>query len=379
MRSSGLITDKDLKSLDNVVDQLVSNIQSHTNLSVVDSHLGVTVDNTPVFDNSPLPYDDSPGAPLGNKVGDVSLVITANGFIYKIPASLSPTGPIKVPAFGPGGNPPSGGRLFYLAGGGVQAPAVDGGPGYYPVDAVVSSSKPLTVGWQVYLNVGGWTNIKKDTDYQFNALLATPPSAFVTRFRVDGVDRFTGLGAGDDISYAVNTISTTPVSITNEIGLWVNSPGGNCDYSSVVTIRAFFDNRAQGGGIRYSTPFVLDFSDRAPCCWFFTAANMTKRLTEDQWTQAADIERELFKRYRRALAWYIYNGEELVRRMKANSVPQSYFVEFTHRMLTLWSKDKDAAVTAYIQEVIKVTTENWPEIVATRRFQAAAKLTGQYQ
>lgn len=377
MNSSSLITEKDLASLDGVVDQLVDNIRTHTNLGIVDSHLNVSVENTPVYDNSPTPYDDSPNSPLGNKVGDVTLVIKANGFIYRIPASTRPTGPIKVPIISV--NPPSSGRLFYVAGGGVQSPAVDGSPGYYPVSASVSCGKPVKVGWQVYLNSGGWTNIKKDTNYHFNVIESSQPYAYVTRFRVDGVDRFTSLGAGEDISYTIASTSVVPVAVSNEIGLWVSSPGGNCDFSGVVQIRASFDNTAQGGGVKYSTPFTLDFSDRAPCCWFFSTSHITKRLSQDQWIQAGNIERELFKRYRRALAWYIYNGEELVRRMKARGITQSYFEDFTTRMLDLWSKDRDAAVKAYIQEVIQVTTENWPEIVTTRRFQAAAKLTGQYQ
>jgi hypothetical protein len=377
MKSSGLITNEDLASLDSVVDQLVSNIQDHTNLGIVDSHQNVTVENTPVFDNDPNPYDDSPNSPLGNKVGDVTLIIKANGFIYRIPASTRPTGPIKVPKYTV--NPPSSGRLFYVAGGGVQPPAVDGAPGYYPVSATASSGQPTKVGWQVYLNSGGWTNIKKDTYYQFNVIQAGQPSAYVTRFRVDGVDRFSALGAGEDISYTTTGTSVTPVSTTNEIGLWVNSPGGNCDYSGLVQIRAVFDNTAQGGGVRYSTAFTLDFSDRAPCCWFFSTAHITQRLSQEQWVQAGNIERELFKRYRRPLAWYIFNGEELVRRMKSKGVQQSYFEDFTKRMLDLWGSDRDEAIKAYIKEVIQVTTENWPEITTTRRFQAAAKLTGQYQ
>jgi hypothetical protein len=65
--------------------------------------------------------------------------------------------------------------------------------------------------------------------------------------------------------------------------------------------------------------------------------------------------------------------------MKSKGVQQSYFEDFTKRMLDLWGSDRDEAIKAYIKEVIQVTTENWPEITTTRRFQAAAKLTGQYQ
>ena len=252
MKSSELITNKDLPSISSEVDQLAANLAAHENLGIAASHGNVTVVNEAVYDNSSTPFDDSPGSPTGNKVGTITLVIRSAGYTYRIPASTSPLGVPFVPqlsAIVPA-------EAFSYAPGGEPQPNVG-------VSCDATFTQPATISWQVYVG-SAWETLNTNFAY-YNGLKVASPVTW----------SFQPVSSTFAYNSSTTTISSGDMLFTTPSGSTATSLSqalvltfpafGSTGKIYLGKIRLAVDNTASGGGIKYSAACNVSVENITDC------------------------------------------------------------------------------------------------------------------
>lgn len=141
---------------------------------------------------------------------------------------------------------------------------------------------------------------------------------------------------------------------------WVG--GDTTDYVQVrltVSDTAASTTKAVNGA-----DLIITFSvvNHTRCCWFASQANITRRLSTDEWRVMGMIEQALFKLNRRSVTFYVKHGEELVKKMIAGGVEQSWFEEFIDRAVKLAIEDRLAdAGEYYMRTVLEMSEKYWPD------------------
>lgn len=196
---------------------------------------------------------------------------------------------------------------------------------------------PISFSWEYYNN-GGWTILPVNvvTDVPFVGNVSNHVSLEFLSTATGTIQFNSGAPGGDRFDYI-----RLRLTATNEAGSATTDPQGNILY---------FDFQVQ---------------DKAPCCWFCTQGNITKRLSPEEWQTVGLIEQELFRRCRRMVVWYLRQGDVLVSRMLAAGVAQAWFEDFTTDLLACYrSKGLDKAAIFYVEQVGSMTDKFWADCAA---------------
>jgi hypothetical protein len=279
MTSTALITSENFATLQDSVDVLLGDLRAHTNLPLTLSHGGVTVVNQPIYDNNPAPFDNSPGSPVGNKVGDVTLLVRVGNLIYRIPASLSPTGPAKVAVI----TVPLPAEAFSFSPPGTSQPSV-------LLSCSFNATQPTTVEWQTLIG-GVWTTMLSGTYYAYGGAFGSVAAA--------GGHSYGGTGGDATIITATLTYSSGGGSASVTSGqMKVTSPSAGAyaltpqvatlllPFASQNTtgklflgqVRLKIDNTAIGGGVIYSTAVQCTLEDQTDS-WLCTLVSNVQPFT----------------------------------------------------------------------------------------------------
>ncbi len=199
---------------------------------------------------------------------------------------------------------------------------------------ILGGTKPITFSWEYYNN-GTWTTltIGVTTNVPF---VGHPGNSILTEFHdpSTGTLQFdSGAPGGNNFDYVRYRLTASNVA-----GSVTTDPQGNVLY---------FDFQVQ---------------DKAPCCWFCTQSNISKRIAPEDWQTIGRIEQELFRKCPRMVTWYVRQGETLVGRMVGAGVAQAWFEDFTSDLLAIYkASGMDAAAKFYVNQVGDMADKFWSD------------------
>jgi len=290
---------------------------SHTLLLHQFAHIPMTVINNPVISG------------IGSVIGRFRLRMQFNGIIYEIPCDTMPGGPPQPPRIQMIPN------SFYF-----ESPACGGSDlNYVFIPTVVGGTRPMNFTWQYFdATVGHYLSLPSGnpgslTDVPF---VNHPSSGIPTQKESTSTGQihfFNGAPGGNNFDYIL-----VKLTVTNSAGTTTTDPANN------------------------PLIFSVQVQDHAPCCWFCTQSNISKRIAHNDWRAIGTIEQELFRRCRRMVVWYVRDGNVLVDKMLAQGVTQMWFEQFTAELLKLFYADGlSAAAAYYLRQVGDMTEKYWPQ------------------
>jgi hypothetical protein len=268
----------------------------------------------------------------GHTVGRYIVQMVVDTILYNIPCDTRLGGPPQPPRLTQFS--PTSSRVDSPAGGGAYSAVTA-----FPV--LPGGTKPFTYSYEYY-KAGVWTAITPDTP------TAAP---------------FVNSAGSVSLSYS---------STTGAITFTSGAPGG--DAFDLVRVRLTVTGT--GGAVSvdasgHDVIFEFQVQDHAPCCWFCTQANITSRLSPEEWSMIGRIEQHLFKRSRRMVAWYVKRGKLLVDKMVEKGVSQAWFEAFTRQSIELFRNGHlEQAAVLYRDVVAGCALHYWPEATSHRGLQA---------
>jgi hypothetical protein len=349
MTSSELITDEDLTSVAESAATLLATLNDHLNTKITSSHGNVTVLEEPVYDNSATPFDDSPDSPTGNRVGHVTLLVKANGYTYRIPASTSRYGSPRVATI----TSALASEAFSFADEGEPQPNVDITCSFYATQAT-------QVSWEVLVD-GSWETMNSAYYYYGDQRQG---SAFVHCFTsVSSTFTFSG-GDGSatvtngNMGYLTPSYGPPTNQVANLEMRYVSTD--TVGKISLGFVRLKIDNTAIGGGVRYSSTCQCTLEDRTGS-WLVEALRTRVELTS----------RDVSRLYRLKLWGHrnqpedtrIYRGavgRELIKKAMTN---EEDFSRLCQRVKSLLAENYTASkrFAEYKRLVRECFTRYWPD------------------
>jgi hypothetical protein len=313
-------------------ENLDSLLREHAQLPAQRAHLPLTVIATPTLDSA------------GHTVGTHLIKLQYNNIVYSIPACDRLGGPVQ------------GVR-------GLSCPTCtfDGAThGHYGLS-----------GCTLNMNTKAGASWPGHVSLHYTFTTGTLPITYLWEYYISSwepqvvgskIDS-TGHGGLTPLSGISGTITSLPTTLDST---WtIDPPGG--DDNNTFKMRIKLTNSQ---GTTYGCEITVYIKDHAACCWFCTQSNKTQRISEEQWATVGLIEKDLFRKCPRMVAWYLSYGDDLVGRMLHNGVPQSWFEEFTVDLLGVYKgKGLDAAARFYVEQVGQATAWHWSEC-AYRGYQA---------
>jgi len=279
----------------------------------------------------------------GYIVGDQVVVLFINDVGYEVPCSLRSGGPVQTPRI-------TGLGVWTLVGGGsgsyhlptpsspilhIEPGGGESFPTYTSVVSTVAGTPPFTYKWQSSVNGSVWDDVTAvynnygNTGVKSNT--GTPSPAFGS---LAGIGSFT-------------------------VYFDIKAPGG--DNSGQFYMRLLVDNTSVGGAQAFTPTVWVQIKDHAGCCWFCTQANITRRLSPEEWATIGRVEQQIFRQCRRALVWYLRQGNILLAQMLKDGVEQPWFEAFTNEVLESYRQDGvEAAAKLYMKRVAKSVETHWP-------------------
>lgn len=301
----------------NVVDGL---LLEHTGLTHQSAHGNMSVLAQTTFDTD------------GHIVGHYVVQMVVDGILYNIPCDTRLGGPAQSPRIAQ--FTPSSARVDSPSGGGGYAP-------YTIFPNVLGGTKPFTYSYEYY-KAGVWTAITPNVGTSI-PFVNSGNSVALSYSSTTGSMTFTSGEPGGD-SYDVVRVRLT-----------VTGPGGTTNVDS-------------GNNL---VTFEFQVQDHAPCCWFCSQANISRRLTAEEWSIIGTVEQHLFGRSRRMVAWYVKRGQPLVNKMLEAGVEQAWFEKFTDHVVTLFKEGKLAEAGIFYRDTVaECTLKYWPGGVKHRGLQA---------
>ncbi len=309
---------------------LDSLLHEHTKLSHTSAHGALTV--------TPSSTTDSAGHAIGTHL----IVFQYNGLVYHLPVSDrfgGPAQPIRLSSTCPvasfvgtvnGNFGLSGCTLNMKVKGGAEWPTA-----VVLTTTIAGGTAPIAYTWQYY-NGSTWIDQAVSTQVP-------------------------GTGTGGLIPASGIVGSTNVGTIVSQ---WTTASPGNDDGNTWL-MRLKLDNSAVGGSVVYGCTITVEMQDKSACCWFCTQANLTRRLTPEEWEKVGRTEQRLWGYSRRMVTWYLKQGETLVQKMLAGGVSQDWFVTFAETLLaTYQAQGLDAAARYYALQVGEAVERYWPECAA---------------